>query len=243
MKTDVAVRTDDTGFCGYKLLQKTESFCYGVDAVLLADFCEARKDDTVLDLCCGNGAVSLILYAKYQPASVCGLELQKEQAQLAEKSMELNGLSDKIRVVCGDAAKIEQYFAKSSFSLVVCNPPYFESGRGVPCDGSPRQLARHESTAGLEDFFKAAAYVLGTGGRLAMVHRPERLADLMDMSRKCGLEAKRVQLVAPHADEAPNIVLIQFVKGGGKGIVMLPQLAVRDQNGGFTAQIDAIYGR
>ena len=243
MKTKVAVRSDEIGFGGYTLLQEPDSFCYGVDAVLLADFCAAVPEDTVLDICCGNGAVALIAYAKYHPESVSGLELQKEQAQLAEKSMELNGLSDKIRIVCGDAAEIERYFAKGSFSLVVCNPPYFESGRGPSCEDSPRHIARHESSTGLGGFFRAAAYVLKSGGRLAMVHRPERLADLMDLSRACGLEPKKVQMVAPHADEAPNLVLVQFVKGGGKGIVMLPQLPVRERNGGFTKEIDKIYGR
>ena len=239
----MAVRADAIGFGGYTLLQESSAFCYGVDAVLLADFCEASEEDTVLDLCSGNGAVALIIEAKYHPKRITGLELQKEAAELANRSAELNGLSGKMSFICGDAKEIEEYFKAGSFDRVACNPPYFEGGRGIECSDGPRQLARHESTAGLKDFFKAASFVLKKGGRLCMVHRPERLADLLDMSRELGLEAKKMQMVVPHKGDGPNMVLLQFVKGGGKGITVLPEIAVRRKDGGFTEDIERIYGR
>ena len=159
---------------------------FGTDAVLLADFAKAGPEDTVLDLCSGNGAVAFILYAKYHPAKVCGLELQEAAAGLAQESAKLNGLSERISFTCGDAPDISEHFSQGSFSLVVCNPPYFEDGRGVSCGSDPKHLARHESTAGLEDFFSAAEYALKAGGSLCMIHRPERLADLMELSRRHG---------------------------------------------------------
>ncbi len=239
----MSVSLDDTGFEGIKLLQDTDAFRYGVDAVLLADFARSGPGDRVLDLCSGNGAVAFILYAKYHPAKVCGLELQEGAAELAQKSAELNGLSDRISFVCGDAADIAEYFGPRSFDIVACNPPYFEDGRGVSCGADPKHLARHESTAGLEDFFAAAEYVLKTGGSLYMVHRPERLADLMEFSRRHGLEPKAMRMVVPSRGEAARQVLMQFVKGGGKQLSVLPELAVREKDGSFTPETDRIYGR
>lgn len=239
----MAERADEIGFGGYTLFQDSSAFCYGVDAVLLADLSEASEKDAVLDLCCGNGAVALMIEAKYHPKKICGLEFQEEAVKLAEKSAAFNGLSDKISFICGDALEIEKHFRRSSFDLVACNPPYFEGGRGVDCSRGAKQLARHESTAGLEDFLRAAAYVLKKGGRLCMIHRPERLADLMELARRSGLEPKKLRMVVPHRGEAANMVLLQFVKGGGKGLTLLPEIAVRNSSGGFTEEIDRIYGR
>ena len=239
----MAVRADEIGFGGYKLLQESSAFCYGVDAVLLADFSEASEKDTVLDLGSGNGAVALMIEAKYHPGKIFGLEIQENAVRLAEESARLNGLSDKLSFICGDVLEAEKHFKASSFDLVACNPPYFEGGRGIDCAAGPKQLARHESSAGLEDFFKAAAYVLKKGGRLCMIHRPERLADLMELSRRCGLEPKKLRMVVPHRGEAANMLLVQFVKGGGKGIRLLPEIAVRNGEGGYTEDIDQIYGR
>ena len=239
----MSVRVDDTGFCSIKLLQDPDAFCYGVDAVLLADFAKAEAGSRVLDLCSGNGAVAFIMYAKYRPELVCGLELQKEAVELAEKSAELNGLSDKLTFVCGDAADIGKYFEPACFDVVACNPPYFEEGRGVSCGADPKHLARHESSAVLADFFAAADHVLKPGGKLYMVHRPERLADLMSLSRQYGLEPKIMRLVVPSQGEAARQVLLQFIKGAGKQLTVLPELAVRNKDGSFTEEIEQIYGR
>ena len=237
------LRIDDTGFEGIRLIQDTDAFCYGVDAVLLADFAKAGQDDEVLDLCSGNGAVAFIMHAKYHPARIVGLELQNSAAELAQKSSRLNGLEEKISFICADALDITDHISPGSFSVAVCNPPYFEDGRGVSCSLSPKHLARHESTAGLEDFFKAAAYALRPGGSLYMVHRPERLADLMELSRRHGLEPKTMRMVVPCKGLAARQVLLQFIKGAGKQLAVLPELAVREKDGKFTEEIDRIYGR
>ncbi len=242
-RTELPLRTDEIGFGGFKLLQDTDAYCYGVDAVLLADLAKARKTDNVLDMCCGNGAVSLIIEALYSPRSITGLEVQAEAADLARQSIRLNALEHKCSIICGDAKDAEHIFSPGSFSLVVCNPPYFEAGRGVSSDADTKRLARHESTAGIEDFIKASAYVLKKGGRLCLVHRPERLADIMSAARQHGLEPKLMRMVVPHSGDAPNLVLLQLVKGGGKELKILPELAVRTKDGGYTEELQKIYRR
>jgi tRNA1(Val) A37 N6-methylase TrmN6 len=239
----LSIRVDEIGFGGMKLLQDTDAFCYGVDSVLAADMCRVKHSDRVLDLCCGNGAIALIVSALYSPAHVTGLEILKDAADLARQSAELNGLSDKLDFICGDAARIEEYVKASSFDAVVCNPPYFERGRGVSCDASVKDSARHESSAGLEDFFRAAAYALRAGGSFYLVHRPHRLADIMECARKTGLEPKQLRMVCPHEGDAPNLLLLKCVKGGGTELKVLPSLAVRNRDGSFTEEIDRIYQR
>ena len=234
---------DGIGFGGLKLLQDAEAFCYGVDSVLAADMCRVRHSDRVLDLCSGNGAIALIVCGMYSPEHVTGLEILPDAVELAKKSAELNGLSEKLDFICGDAARIGDYIKAGSFDAVVCNPPYFEKGRGIGCDGSLKDHARHELSAGLEDFFRAAAYALRTGGSFYLVHRPQRLADIMECARKTGLEPKQLRMVCPHQGEAPNLLLLKCVKGGGSELTVLPSLAVRDQDGSFTEEIERIYRR
>ena len=236
-------RTDEIGFGNYRLIQDSDGFSYGVDAVLLSDFSEASGSDDVLDLGTGNGIIPLIVNAKYDPHSITGIELQLGAYILAEENAKENGLSGKIRFICGDVKNIRDLFAAESFSLVTCNPPYFESGRGVASDGDAKHIARHETSAKLEDFIEAAAWSLKKNGRLVMVHRPSRLADIIDFSRKHGLEPKRLRMVVPHEGESPNIMLIECIKGAGKELRVLPQLAVRQSDGSYTEELNRIYGK
>lgn len=235
-------RVDDIGFGGFKLIQDTDGFCYGVDAVLLADFAKAEGSDKVLDLCCGNGIVPLIMEAKYSPAEITGMEIMPAVAALAAENAVFNGLSGKISVICDDVLNIEKHIKPASYSLVTCNPPYFEKGSGISCSDSEKHTARHETTAGLEDFISAAAYALDRGGRFCMVHRPSRLGDIIELCRRYSLEPKVLRMVVPRKGESANIVLISCVKGAGKELQVLPELAVREGSG-FTEEIRTIYGK
>ena len=234
-------RIDEIGFGGYKLIQDTDAFCYGIDAVLLADFAACGAADNVFDLCCGNGAVSFILYAKYHPERITGLDVQKRAVELANRSAVQNGLAETISFACGDALNIKNLFPSSSFDLVVCNPPYFEKGSGISCDADEKHIARHESTAGIADFLRAGSYLLAKGGRMCIIHRPSRIPDIITEARHLGLEPKIMQLVAPHADEAPNLVLIRLIKGAGRELKVLPTVAVREKDGSYTEAIKRIY--
>ena len=239
----MAVRADDIGFGGLTLLQDTETFCYGVDAVLLADYCKAAASDTVLDLGSGNGAVALVVMGKYVPASVTGIEVQEDQVRLARESAGLNRLEDKLHFLQGDVMEIRKLVPGESFDVVTCNPPYSESGRGLASANAAAFIARHETTAALADFVKAAAYALKPGGRFVIVHRPSRLPDIFECCRACGLEPKRMKLVLPRPGAAPNIILVSAVKGGGKELLVDPSLCVRGEDGVYSDDLQRIYGR
>ena len=246
----MAERIDETGFGGLKLIQDSEDFCYGVDAVLLADFCKAAAGDRVIDLGCGNGAVSFICMAKYGPKSIVGIDIQARSVELANKSLELN-LADaadakgfeRMSFQLLDILDAPERFGKASFSLAVCNPPYFEQGANVQNSGDALSLARHESTASLKDIFGAASALLTPRGRLCMIHRPSRLGDLMEYPRLFGLEPKTLRMVCPRPGEAPNLVLLEYVKGAGKELRIIPELCVRDGSGAYSRELDSIYGR
>ncbi len=235
-------RIDEIGFGGRRLKQDADAFCYGVDAVLLADFCNAADGEKILDLCTGNGVVPVIISAFCDPSEIVGVDFQEAAVALAEENAVLNGLNN-LRFICADIAERGNLPFDGSFDLVSCNPPYFEKGRGLCSSASAKLAARHETTATLEDFVAAAAAALKSGGRFCMVHRPSRLADIIEASRKHELEPKRLRMVAPRSNEAPNILLIECIKGAGKELKVLPELAVRTDDGEFTEEIKKIYGK
>ena len=236
------LQKDDIGFGGYFLWQDADAFRYGIDAVLLADFAVCRTEDRVMELGSGNGIVPLIIKAKYGPAYIAGIEKQESVYSLAVRNVEENGVSGTLEFFNMDVLDVPENFPPSGFDLVCSNPPYMEKGCALVNPDSVKHVSRHETSAGLDDFFRAAAHVLRPGGRLAMVHRPFRLPDLMSMSRKWGLEPKKMRLIVPHPGEAPNIVLMEFVKGAGKELIILPELCVRNSKGEYTEELMAIYG-
>ena len=239
----MAIRADDIGFGGLTLLQDTDAFSYGVDAVLLADYCRALQDERLLDLGSGNGAVAFIAFGKFSPASILGIEVQEAMVKLARESARLNRLEDRLRFVQGDVLEIREFAEAASFDVVACNPPYAEAGRGIVSEQNAAYLARHETTASLLDFTKAAAYALKSGGRFALVHRPSRLPDIFECCRRCGLEPKRMRFVLPRPGAAPNIVLVSAVKGGGKELTVDPSLCVRGEDGAYSEELQRVYGR
>ncbi|MBR0138926.1 MAG: tRNA1(Val) (adenine(37)-N6)-methyltransferase [Firmicutes bacterium] len=236
-------RVDEIGFGGLKLLQDPCQFCYGVDAVLLADFCRAREDDNVCELGSGNGAVSLIISAKYHPAHITGVELQKGPYELSVESAKLNGLDDRVEFLNCDILDLKGRLRCGSMDLVVTNPPYIEKGRGFISCESPQSLARHESSACLQDFMNEAARLLRCGGRLCMVHRPSRLPDITENARAAGLEPKKLVPVAPKKGEPSNIILIECIKGAGKGLQVMAEVVIREPDGSFTEELKRIYSR
>ncbi len=236
-------RIDETGFGTIRLIQDTDEFCYGMDAVLLAAYADLQHTDVVMDLGSGNGIVAFLLEHKYHPARITGLELQPRPRELALRSLALNGLQDRIEFLQGDAKEVASRFAAESFSAVVCNPPYTEAGAGPTGSRSIRHAARHETTASLADFLAAASYLLKTQGSLTMVHRPKRLAEILSACRDVRLEPKRLRLVHPKEGSEANLVLLRCVKGARKGLVCDPPLIVRGPDGAYTAELRAIYER
>lgn len=239
-------RIEDIGFGGLKLIQKPEAFCYGVDAVLLADFAYAIYPDfrRCTDLGTGTGVIPFILSHKNHEAVFVGIELQASFVEMARRSCRLNSLDERITFLQGDASEPDDaVFPAASADMVVCNPPYFIKGGAIPSRDPEKFTARHETSATVEDFIKAAGRLLEKNGHFFMIHRPSRLVDIFYHCRRHKLEPKDMRLVAPKPGKAPNIVLIHCVKGGGKELKLMKELYVYDSDGRYSDEIERIYER
>ena len=246
MTTDVLLkeneRVDDLQRNGYKIIQDPDRFCFGMDAVLLSGFAKASEGDKVLDLGTGTGIIPLLMEAKTKAAHLTGLEIQAESADMAERSVKLNGLSDKITIVNGDIKEAARLFGAASFDVVTCNPPYMTEHHGLTNLHEPKAIARHELLCTLEDVISQAAKLLKPGGNFYMVHRPFRLADIIVLMREYKLEAKRMKLVYPFADKEPNMVLIEAKRGSKPRLTVEKPLVVYKEPGVYTDEIYDIYG-
>jgi tRNA1(Val) A37 N6-methylase TrmN6 len=236
-------RLDDLQYKGLKLIQKKDGFCFGVDAVLLADFADVRKGDRVIDLGSGTGIISVLLSAKKNPESVVGLEIQQKMSEMASRSVEMNGIGDRVRMVCGDIKEAVKLFGASAFHAVVTNPPYMNKGGGLLNPSDTKAVSRHEILCTLSDVVTAGARLLVPGGRFSMVHRPERLADIICLMRANSLEPKFLKFVHPSPGKKPNLVLISGTRGGRPMLKVLEPLYVYDSNGSYSDEINRIYGR
>lgn len=241
-------RTDDTGFSGIRVIQ-TERAGYGVDAVLLSAFASGEtgaggiaKGSRIADLGTGCGVVAFVLHHKLGGARITGIDVQQDAVERAERACSMNGLEEDIDFVCVDVKEVRQ---KGLFDTVVSNPPYFRRTPDEPgaADPDERYVARHETTADFGDFARAAASLLKDGGSLYLVHRPDRLADIICEMRSAGIEPKEMQMVVPSAGKSANIVLVHGIKGAGPELKMLPEIAVHEAGGGYTAEILKIYER
>ena len=240
------LRMDEIGFGGLRLMQDPESFCYGVDAVLLACFLDPREQPQVIaDLGTGNGILPILLSHKTQARQIIGIELQKEAADLARENARLNGLEARIRILHRDIKEVfeEAELEPGSCDTVVSNPPYMKAAHGVPNVSTAKRIARHETTAGLPDFFQTAASLLRPLGSFYLIHRPERLVDLLTCAREYRLEPKRIRLVSPSPSKSPNLVLIHTIKGGRPGLRFLDPLSVYDGKGAYTQELLELYER
>lgn len=207
-------RIDDLQRNGYQIIQNPEKFCFGMDAVLLSDFARIKKGAQVLDMGTGTGIIPILLEAKTEAAHLTALEIQEESADMARRSVQLNGLESKIDVVTGDIKEADRLFPLASFDVVTCNPPYMIGQHGLINPDEPKAIARHEVLCTLENVVQNAAKLLKPGGSFFMVHRPFRLAEIITVMTRYKLEPKRMQLVYPYVDKEPNMVLIEGCRGG-----------------------------
>lgn len=228
---------------GYYVIQDPEKFCFGMDAVLLSGFAKVKKGEKVLDMCTGTGIVPILLRAKTEGRDLTGLEIQEACAEMACRSVAYNDLENEIRIVQGDVKEAADLFGAASFHVVTCNPPYMIGQHGLQNPDQPKAIARHEVLCTLEDVVSQAARVLKDRGRFYMVHRPFRLAEIMNVLTKYKLEPKRMQLVYPYIDREPNMVLIEALKGGNSRITVERPLIVYEKPGVYTSSILEIYGK
>ena len=235
-------RIDDLQRNNYKIIQDPERFCFGMDAVLLSGFARAKEGDHIIDLGTGTGIIPILMEAKTGASDLIGLEIQPESADMAQRSVELNHLESKIRIVTGDIKEASSLFGAATFDVVTSNPPYMTEHHGITNEKSPRAIARHELLCTLEDVISQAAKLLRPGGSFYMVHRPFRLVDIMVLMREYHLEPKRIKLVYPYIDKEPNMVLIEGLRGGRPGLTVERPLIVYQSPGVYTDEIYDIYG-
>lgn len=227
---------------GYVIIQNPEKFCFGMDAVLLSGFAKAGKGSRVLDLGTGTGIIPILMEAKTKALHLTGLEIQEESADMARRSVQLNGLTGKIDIVTGDIKEAGRLFPAASFDVITCNPPYMIGQHGLTNPDAPKAIARHELLCTLEDVLQAASVLLKPGGHFYMVHRPFRLAEILNGCVQYKLEPKRMQLVYPYVDKEPNMVLLESVRGGRPRMTVEKPLIVYQAPGVYTPEIYDIYG-
>ena len=235
-------RVDDLQRNHLKIIQDPGRFCFGMDAVLLSGFARAAKGERVLDLGTGTGILPILMSAKTEAAHLTGLEIQEESADMAARSVAMNGLDARIDIIQGDIKKAAELFPAASFDVITSNPPYMLSGHGLTGEADAKTIARHEILCTFEDVAAAAQALLKSGGHFYLVHRPFRLPELMVMLVRRGLEPKRMRLVYPYADAEPNMVLLECVRGGRPRLTVEKPLIVYEAPGKYTEEIYEVYG-
>ena len=235
-------RIDELGRNGYRILQDPDRFCFGMDAVLLSDFAKVKRGAKVIDFCTGTGIIPILMEARNETASFEALEIQEESADMAERSVAMNGLQNKIKVITGDVTKARDYFSCDSYDAITCNPPYMVGQHGLVNPTSPKAIARHELLCTLEDILREGAKLLKQGGSFYLVHRPFRLTEIITLCIKYKLEPKRMRMVYPYTNKEPNMVLLQAIKGGKPRLTVESPLIVYEKPGTYTKEIYDIYG-
>lgn len=234
---------DDLQINNIHIIQKKDAFRFGVDAVLLANYAKIKKGASVADLCSGTGIVPFVISGKTQAASIIGIEIQDNMVEMAVRSVKYNELEHKISFINGDIKDTELLKSISRVDVVTVNPPYKLRNSGLINSKDNNAIARHEILCTLDDVIRASNILLKDNGRLFMVHRPDRLADIMCTMRKYKIEPKRIQMVQPSISKAPNIILVEGQKYGGAFLKWENTLYVHNEDGSYTEEINKIYGR
>lgn len=234
---------DDLQLNGLKLIQKKEGFKFGIDAVLLSDFAKDTPSKRTLDLCTGTGIIPILLSAKTKTPDICGIEIQPDICDMAKRSVKYNHLENRIKISEGDLNDACEIYETSSFDKITCNPPYMESGKGLINCTDSLTISRHEIKCTLDDVIRISSKILIQYGKLYMVHRPSRLADILCTMRKYKIEPKKLRFVHPSYEKTANLILIEGSRCGGKELKLLPPLYVYNSDGTYTEEIKKIYGK
>ena len=233
-------RIDDLEYKGLKIIQKQDGFCFGIDSVLLSDFAKNIKKETiVVDLGTGTGILPILLSAKTQAKKIYGIEIQKDMAEMAKRSVLLNHLEKKIEIIPQNIKEIAM--EKASIDVIVTNPPYKKDDTGLKNENISKRIARHEIYANLEDFIQISFQLLKDKGEFYMVHRPERLVDILYELRKNKIEPKKIKFVHSHVGDEPKLVLIKAVKNAKPFLSIEKPLYIYTEQGKYTKEILEIY--
>ncbi len=234
-------KIDDLQLKALKIIQNENDFKFGIDAVLLSHFTKTKRSDEIVDLGTGTGIIPILISGKKRFYRITGLELQEHMADMAMRSVKLNGLEHKIEIIKGNIKSCEEIFKGKKFDVAVTNPPYISKSSGLTGIVKNKAISRHEIECTLEDVVKAASTLLKDFGSIYMVHRPDRLVDIIYYMREYGLEPKIIRYVHPREGKAPNLVLIKGIKGANAGLITEEPLCVYKEDGSYTDEILVIY--
>ena len=235
-------KIEDLQFKNLKIIQNKKGFCFGIDSVLLSDFAkEIKKEAKVLDLGTGTGIIATLLCGKTKLKKIIGIEKQKEVCEMAQRSIKLNQLENRFEIINEDIMLINNKLEKNTFDAIVTNPPYKKKNTGIKNEEEKKIISRHETTATLEDFIKISKDLLKDQGEFYIVHRPERLVDLIENMRKYKIEPKILRFVYSNINSEPKLVLIKGIKNGKPFLRVKQNLYIYDKNGEYSEEINTIY--
>ncbi|MBS5939212.1 tRNA1(Val) (adenine(37)-N6)-methyltransferase [Clostridium sp.] len=234
---------DDLKLDNLYLIQKKQGFRFGIDAVLLSNFANVKNKHRVIDLCTGTGIVPFLIYGKYKPKEVVGIEIQEDMVEMAIRSSKYNEIEDVVSFKNADLKDLKYLSSLGTFDVLTVNPPYKLNNSGIVNLDDKLAIARHEIMCSLEDVIVASRKLLKDNGRMFIVHRPERLIDIFELMRKYKIEPKRVQMVQPNINKAPNIVLVEGQRDGGAYLKWEKPIYVYNEDGTYSEEINKIYGR
>ncbi|MCR4610636.1 MAG: tRNA1(Val) (adenine(37)-N6)-methyltransferase [Lachnospiraceae bacterium] len=234
-------RLDELNRNGYKIIQHPKRFCFGIDAVLLGAFSMVREGEKVLDIGTGTGVIPILMEARYGGTDYTGIEIQSEVADMAKRSVEYNNLSDKIRIDNADVKDAVDLYGTSNFDVITTNPPYMTVSRGIVNPNDTKAISRHEVSVTIEDIARISSKLLREKGRFYMVHRPNRLMEIIVVLGKYDLEVKRLRMVHPYIDKDANMMLIEASYKGGAFMKVEKPLIVYNADGQYTNEVKKLY--
>lgn len=234
-------RIDDLQLNGLKIIQNPQGFCFGIDAVLLSHFIKLKSKEQAVEFGTGTGIIPILLTEKGSFSKITAFEVQDEVVNMANRSVEMNGLSDKIQIIHDNLKNSSQYIENGSMDVVFTNPPYMSGEGGLQNEDLKKRISRHEILCNLEDILSQASKLLRFRGRFYMIHRPNRMVDILTLCRKYKLEPKEIRMIQPYYDKKPNIFLLMCSKGGQSDLKFMDPLIVYQKNGQYTDEIYDIY--
>ena len=237
-------RIDDLELKGLKIIQNKDGFCFGIDAVLLSDFCKDMKNNSlVIDLGTGTGILPILISGKTKASMIYGIEIQEEVADMANRSVVLNKLEEKIKIINTDIKNLTNQFKAQTFDVVVTNPPYMNVETGFKNNNNKKEISRHEIKANLDDFIKVSNYLLKDKGTLYMIHRSERLAEIIATLKEYKIEPKVLRFIYSNIKGESKLVLIKAIKSGNSGLKVDKPLIIYNNDSNYTNEILEIYNK
>lgn len=235
------LRTDIVPGTTYKIIQNKDSFSYGTDAIFLSDF--AKPKGMVMDMGTGTGVIPLRLVDNGNIELIYGIEIQQDVADLASRSIQLNKLEEKIKILNMDLKNLKDIFSKCTFDVITCNPPYMKKDSALVNQDDNFAISRHEIACNLEDIIQIANYLLKPLGKFYLVHRPDRLVDIIYTMRQYDIEPKYIKFVQPKINKKPNLILIEGTKSAKPDLKFHNPLIVYNEDGSYTDEIYRVYGK